>query len=88
MSLEKFIIVKLLLSVNRRDSLAEAEENIREAIEAHTAYPDIVVGVDLSGNPKCGNVIDDLLPLFRKAQLSGLKVAMHCAEVSVQYVFV
>lgn len=78
----KSIIVKLLLSVNRRESLLEAEENIREAIAAHIAHPGIVVGVDLSGNPSCGNVIDDLIPMFSKARDCGLKVALHCGEVN------
>lgn len=81
----KFIVVKLLLSVNRRESPAEAEENIREAIVANAAHPDIVVGVDLSGNPKCGNVVQDILPLFTQARISGLKIALHCAEIPNEY---
>ncbi|KAJ1521909.1 hypothetical protein ONE63_002245 [Megalurothrips usitatus] len=78
---ERFIIVKLLLSVNRRDERSEAEANIKEAVEAHMAYPDIVVGVDLSGDPKCGTVAENILPLFADARSKGLKVALHCAEV-------
>lgn len=77
----KSIVVKLLISVNRREGRAEAKENIAEAVSACAAYPDVVVGVDLSGNPSCGKVEEDLLPLFREARVSGLKVALHCAEV-------
>ncbi|XP_034244895.1 adenosine deaminase-like protein [Thrips palmi] len=78
---DKFIVVKLLLSVNRREGLTEAEENIKAAIAAHVAYPEVVVGVDLSGNPSCGNVTDEILPLFTNARVSGLKIALHCAEI-------
>lgn len=64
-----------------------AEENIKEAIKAHAAHPDVVVGVDLSGNPSCGNVTDDILPLFSEARASGLKIALHCAEVNLVFLF-
>ncbi|KAK3926959.1 Adenosine deaminase-like protein [Frankliniella fusca] len=80
-SSDKFIIVKLLLSINRQESPIEAEENVRKAIEANAAYPDIVVGVDLSGNPKYGDVVRNILPLLTEARKSGLKVVLHCAEI-------
>lgn len=69
--------------MNRQDGRMQAEENIKEAIEAHAAYPDVVVGVDLSGNPSFGNVVDEMLPLFEEARTSGLKIALHCAEVII-----
>ena len=50
---EKDITAGLLISVDRRKSLEEAEENVLLAIEFHKSHPEIVLGVDLSGD---GNV--------------------------------
>lgn len=74
------IIVKLLLSVNRKQGLKSAKENIHLAMEMNKDYPDIV-GIDLSGDPSSGEAFIELL---RKARKTGLKIAAHCAEVLSQ----
>lgn len=38
-------------------------------------------GLDVSGNPHSGN-LKDYLPVLQEAQRSGLKLAVHLAEVS------
>jgi len=44
-------------------------------------YPDYVVGIDLSGDPMAGDLFLELLETSRRA---GLRIAAHCAEVSVE----
>ncbi|KAF7547455.1 hypothetical protein G7Z17_g7722 [Cylindrodendrum hubeiense] len=67
----------LILSIDRRNSVAQAMETVELAIK----YKDRgVVGVDLCGNPTKGNV-GIFRPVFEKAQSSGLKITLHFAEV-------
>lgn len=42
-------------------------------------YPQIVVGIDLSGNPEKGK-FNDFHELFKKAREEGFRFAIHCAE--------
>ncbi|XP_033221577.1 adenosine deaminase-like protein isoform X2 [Belonocnema kinseyi] len=72
------IIVKYLVSVDRRHGLQVAEENIDLAIELQKKYPKYVVGLDLSGDPTEGDVF---LNLLEKSRDAGLRIAAHCAEV-------
>ncbi|XP_014298641.1 adenosine deaminase-like protein [Microplitis demolitor] len=72
------IIVKFLVSVNRRNGFEDAEENVKLAIDYYKKYPEYVVGIDLSGDPTEG---DAYLNLFKNARNIGLKIAAHCAEV-------
>ncbi|XP_012286451.1 adenosine deaminase-like protein [Orussus abietinus] len=71
------ILVKLLISVNRKHGYDAAKENIELAISMHKEYLDIV-GIDLSGDPTQGDVFIELLDKCRKV---GLKISAHCAEV-------
>ncbi|XP_031832823.2 adenosine deaminase-like protein [Nomia melanderi] len=73
------IIVKLLISINRKQGYKAAEENIKLAIDYFGRYPQYVVGLDLSGDPMVG---DAFLELLKKARSAGLKIAAHCAEIS------
>lgn len=41
----------------------------------------LVVGLDVSGNPNCAD-LKDYLPVLQEARRSGLKLAVHLAEVS------
>lgn len=75
---EKNIIVKLLLSINRNQTLQDSEQSLQTIIEMKDKYPDIIKGIDLSGDPKVGNFNEDL---FLAAKKGGLLVALHCAEV-------
>ncbi|XP_046404183.1 adenosine deaminase-like protein [Ischnura elegans] len=74
------IIVKLIISIDRKAGVLEAEENLQLAIEAKEIHPDIVVGVDFSGNPAIG-AFDGFIPVLEKAHKSGFPLALHCAEV-------
>ncbi|XP_072757087.1 N6-Methyl-AMP deaminase isoform X2 [Anoplolepis gracilipes] len=72
------ILVKLLISINRKQGLESAKENINLAIQFMKRYPEYIVGIDLSGDPTTGYSFLELLKMSRKA---GLKIAAHCAEV-------
>ncbi|KAG9191394.1 adenosine deaminase [Alternaria panax] len=66
----------LILSIDRRNTIAEAEEVIDLAIKYQSAG---VVGVDLCGDPAKGNVriFGDS---FARAKAAGLKITLHFAE--------
>ncbi|XP_030752689.1 adenosine deaminase-like protein [Sitophilus oryzae] len=72
------IIVKLLLSLDRRRNHQEQSETLDAIIKFKNMYPDIVRGVDLSGDPAQGTFYRDL---FEKARRNGLFCAIHCAEI-------
>ncbi|XP_076176171.1 adenosine deaminase-like protein isoform X2 [Ptiloglossa arizonensis] len=72
------ILVKLLISINRKQGYKAAEENINLAINFFKKYPRYVVGLDLSGDPMTG---DAFLELLKEARMAGLKVVVHCAEI-------
>lgn len=66
----------LILSIDRRNSLAEVEEVVDLAIKYQSSG---VVGVDLCGNPAHPG-IDKFGPAFARARAAGLKVTLHFAE--------
>ncbi|KAH6647284.1 hypothetical protein BKA67DRAFT_582216 [Truncatella angustata] len=70
------IHVRLILSVDRRNTLAEAEEVV--ALAAQFAARG-VVAVDLCGDPAKGDV-SLFTPAIRAAKDAGLKVTIHFAE--------
>lgn len=72
------IIVKLLLSINRKDDIKTSEDTLLLILKMHRKYPDIIKGIDLSGNPKVGFFNK---ALFQTARDAGLKISLHCAEV-------
>ncbi|XP_024875901.1 adenosine deaminase-like protein isoform X1 [Temnothorax curvispinosus] len=72
------ILVKLLVSINRKQGYESAEENINLAIQFIEKYPGYVVGIDLSGDPTAG---DSFLELLEKSRKVGLSITAHCAEV-------
>jgi adenosine deaminase len=79
------IMVRILLSVNRGYSLAEAQEIIDLAIELSARSPakeafNNIVGIDFSGNPSAKGFIE-FKDLFMQARTAGLKVSIHFAEV-------
>jgi adenosine deaminase len=73
------IIVKLILSVDRRNTLDEAMEAVDLAVKYQNEG---VVAVDLCGDVHAGS-FDTLQPAFLKAQQHGLKVTLHFCEVCV-----
>ncbi|CAB4008894.1 adenosine deaminase isoform X1 [Paramuricea clavata] len=74
------IVVRFLLSIDRRQSVCEAEDTVELAIEYKDKYDGLVVGVDLSGDPKVGNAAE-FIPCLSRARSAGLKLAFHVAEV-------
>jgi adenosine deaminase len=64
----------LILSVDRRNTPAEAEEVVDLALEH-----DSVVGVDLCGDPAKGDV-RTFTHVFARAKAAGLKITLHFAE--------
>jgi len=67
----------LILSVDRRNSAAEAEDVINHALKYQSAG---VVGVDLCGDPSKGDV-RIFTPAFARAKSAGLKITLHFAEI-------
>ncbi|EFN56962.1 hypothetical protein CHLNCDRAFT_143540 [Chlorella variabilis] len=71
------IQVRLLLSIDRRQSAEEAMETARLAVGLKEEG---VVGLDLSGNPSVGQW-ETWLPALIYARQQGLKVTVHAGEV-------
>ncbi|CAH2236163.1 adenosine deaminase-like protein isoform X1 [Pararge aegeria] len=77
---ERGLICCFIISINRNSSKEDADVIVDHAIEYHTKYPDIVVGVELSGNPAVG-MFQDFVPALDKARKAGLKITLHCGEI-------
>jgi len=75
------IDVRLLISIDRRKGIEEAEENLKLAIEFQKDHGDKILGIDLSGDPNVGNIMD-YVPVLTKAKEVGFKTAVHLAEIS------
>lgn len=73
------IIVKYLPSINISYGTAEAEENYKLFYELREKYPDVIVGMDLSGDPIKGR-FSDVRKVFEQARKDGFRFAIHCAE--------
>lgn len=71
------IYVRLLLSIDRRESTESAMETVKLALEMRHLG---VVGIDLSGNPVVGNW-STVLPALNFAREQGLFITLHCGEV-------
>lgn len=81
-NLYPIIIVKYLPSINRSHPIPVLEENMNLFLELKDKYPNIVLGVDMSGDPDpTKNKFSSLKHLFEKARNSGLKLALHCGEI-------
>lgn len=70
------IMVRLLISMNRHESLAQAQKAIEIALEKKDQG---IVGVDLAGN-EADFSGEPFLELFKVARQSGLKVTIHAGE--------
>ncbi|KAI0825269.1 Metallo-dependent hydrolase [Trametes gibbosa] len=69
----------LIVSLDRRMDSRTAAECVECAVSLRSAGRR-VVGVDLCGDPKAGNM-DEFADHFRKAKAAGLGVTLHIAEV-------
>ena len=74
--------VCLLLSIDRRHSVTEAQDTVELASEglSQSNHQARVVGIDLSGDPTVGDIAA-LVPVLHSAKEKGLKLAIHIAEV-------
>jgi adenosine deaminase len=78
-NLQHRLRTRLILSVDRRNTLEQAHEVIKLAKAYQTQG---VVAVDLCGDP-ARTPIDHLAPAFREALKVGLKITLHFAEAPV-----
>ena len=74
---DKPILVKLLLSIDRREDTSAAMRTVELAKKYQGQG---VVGIDLSGNPSVGSW-DDWLTALQHARDEDLKITAHAAEV-------
>jgi adenosine deaminase len=71
---------RFLVAVDRSQSLNDAQEHVDLAVNM-AQESEYVVGVDLGGNPTKGD-FGSLVQILQRARDAGLKVTLHCAEVS------
>ena len=69
----------LILSVDRRNTIAQAEEVVDLCIKYKSAG---VVGIDLCGDPAKGDV-RIFADAFARAKAAGLKMTLHFAEAAI-----
>ncbi|KAG6037494.1 hypothetical protein E4U41_005073 [Claviceps citrina] len=73
---------RLILSVDRRHSLATAESILSLATRLRTEEGPGVVGIDLCGDPtaRTGGEVSIFTPVFKQAARNGLGITVHFAE--------
>ncbi|XP_076043550.1 N6-Methyl-AMP deaminase-like isoform X3 [Oratosquilla oratoria] len=76
------IQVRLLLSIDRSRGVQDGEDTLQIAKEylTHEKYKGMIVGLDVSGNPKAGT-LKDYTNILKDAKLNGLKLAVHLSEI-------
>nr|XP_045013187.1 adenosine deaminase-like protein isoform X2 [Jaculus jaculus] len=77
------IDVRYLMAIDRKGGPKVARETVKLAEEFFLSTKDIVLGLDLSGDPTAGQANDFLEPLL-EAKKAGLKLALHIAEIPNQ----
>lgn len=77
--LSSSIQVKYLLSIDRR-KLDEFDENMKLWWLLKDKYPQIMAGIDISGDPRVDD-ITKLIPKLLELRQRGVKVAIHLAEI-------
>eukprot|EP00501_MAST-03F_sp_TOSAG23-6_P001615 GSMAST32.ASY1.ANO1.1682.1 assembled CDS len=73
------IRARLILSINRKETLKDAFETLELAMEfanTNDGSTNYVVGLDFSGNPTISS-FSAFYPVWKKAKESGLKLAIH-----------
>ncbi|XP_023342034.1 adenosine deaminase-like protein isoform X3 [Eurytemora carolleeae] len=73
------IIVKLIIAVDRR-LMQDFEEHIQLYNFLQKDYPGQVVGIDISGDPRQGNIIQ-IIPRMQELRNEGIRFSVHLAEV-------
>ncbi|XP_063603002.1 adenosine deaminase-like protein isoform X2 [Penaeus indicus] len=76
------ITIRLLISIDRSRGLDDAWDTLQLAKQyaAHERFKNLLCGMDISGNPQAGNLVD-YIPVLREAKQSGLKLSVHLAEI-------
>ncbi|XP_033634004.1 adenosine deaminase-like protein [Asterias rubens] len=74
------IIVRFMIAIDRGRDLKTAQETVKLAKEFYASSGGVVVGLDLSGDPN-KNDARDYIPFLKEARESGLKLALHTAEI-------
>lgn len=76
-------MVKLLLSLDRSkvDSMETAEERIDSLLALARTFPDFVVGLDVSGDPRAKTATQFVLPALASRRPLGLPITFHTGEV-------
>nr|XP_020515391.1 adenosine deaminase-like protein [Labrus bergylta]XP_020516567.1 adenosine deaminase-like protein [Labrus bergylta] len=77
------IDVRFLVAIDRRNGTEVAVETVKLAEEFMLHSDGLVVGLDLSGDPRVGHG-KDLLPALQRAKNCGLKLSLHLSEVASQ----
>lgn len=77
-------MVKLITSINRADGPYAAKENLDVTLKLREKYPEIIKGMDLSGDPLKYS-FSDFVSVFSEARSAGLGIALHAAEVMEKY---
>lgn len=73
------ITVKLILAIDRR-RLEDMEDTVNLFQRLSPSYPGLLVGLDLSGDARVGDLVP-LLPRLSQLRQEGIQLAIHLAEV-------
>lgn len=74
------IIVRFLLSIDRRKLAETFDSTVQLYFELKQKYPDLIAGLDISGDPRVGD-ITGLIPKLKDLRKRGVKLAVHLAEI-------
>ncbi len=66
--------MKLLLSIDRSKGLEIAQQVVEVTIQYAKQRPDLIIGLDVSGNMVDSKILD-FFPLLNKVRQSGLKLS-------------
>lgn len=72
--------MKLLISVDRKNGEEEGLKTVQLATTIQTKYPDVMVGIDISGDPRLGDA-SWIVRVMQYARNEGLKISCHLPEV-------
>lgn len=74
------ILVKLLISIDRKYGEEDARENVLLTRKWLAKYPDVIVGLDVSGDPRLGSY-EWIIPVLQSARHQGISISCHLSEV-------
>jgi len=74
------ISVKLIISIDRNHGENEARENVQLICKWFKMYPEVIAGLDVSGDPTCGSS-EWIIPVLEEARQYGISISCHLSEV-------